>query len=106
MTTTPGTPVPPDELMDHLYADAAKLGESVDEYVIAEHFAAWGYAQAIPEREELAGLLRSLSIHCDHYAASLQGQSPAYANWAQQTRDDAARARAAAERLGGGGSDG
>jgi hypothetical protein len=71
--TTPGAPVPPDELIDTFYFDwyhsipftKAELRNtpgSSCRHDLAKHFAAWGYAQAIPERQELAELLEEAAV--------------------------------------------
>jgi hypothetical protein len=52
-----------------------------------------------PTDAELAALLRELAVTSCHHAAHLQGQR--YTNWAQQTRELSARARAAADQLTG-----
>jgi len=56
--------------------------------------AAWGWEQAIPEREELAGLL-------DELAGALHGYSILHPTHCADVQSQ--RARAAAERLRGGG---
>jgi len=72
-----------------------------DELVIYEMLpsAAWGWEQAIPEREDLATLLMELAKYLEIPDIEL-GIIPS------KNRKLADRARAAAERLRGGGSDG
>jgi len=89
-------PVPPDKLTARWNDEYKRLPYSArfpsgtfSKYV-AHQAAAWGWEQAIPEREELAGLLMELSDEAK--ADGLHALS--------------ARTRAAAERLRGGGSDG
>jgi hypothetical protein len=73
-------------------------GEKFNTRRHADKAAAWGWEQAIPEREELAGLLNEL-LNEIQYGVDV----------CDLTLDSdtlIARARAAAERLRGGGSDG
>jgi len=99
--TKPTPPVPPDELIAEWEDEYGRLPYSASfpcgtaSKYVARQAAAWGRDQAIPEREELAGLLMEadsvIECHVDHH-------DPDYA--VRQLL------RAAAERLRGGGSDG
>jgi hypothetical protein len=96
---TPTAPVPPDELVDQVYVEAANRDEydTIDRYTIAQCFAAWGHAQAMQEREELIKLLTDSANMAESYSAQ---SSPSYGTVALDQH--AKQCRAAAERLGGG----
>jgi len=94
---------PPDELVNRWYEEWVALVDSGVEpgwqrTHIANQAATWGRDQTIPEREELAELIGDLLYEVEH----------AEANCGLLLDDTTltARARAAAERLRGGGSDG
>jgi hypothetical protein len=91
---TPNAPVPPDELMAQWWSEDVPVEPRWSRHM-AMRGAAWGWEQAIPEREELAGLLMEadsvIECHVDHH-------DPDYA--VRQLL------RAAAERLREGGADG
>jgi len=96
--TKPTPPVPPDgtsmtiNLADH-------GGEELATRLIFEA----GYKQAIPEREELAELITSLSVTASElYLWTDPSEVPGSEDFSKLLD----RARAAAERLRGGGSDG
>jgi hypothetical protein len=69
---TPGAPVPPDELYQDLYneyMDKVIVGEECGgrhEFYILRQAAAWGYAQAMQEREEFISLCAEL-LQCLEY---------------------------------------
>jgi hypothetical protein len=95
---TPSAPVPPDDLRARWFMDCAS-GEFFNTMRHADKAAAWGWEQAIPEREDLATLLMELAKYLEIPDIEL-GIIPS------KNRKLADRARAAAERLRGGGSDG
>jgi hypothetical protein len=108
--TDPTPPVPPDELIDHCYKTWVRAVDARPaRFYLAERFAAWGWEQAIPEREELAGLLMELGQEVEEEADALcSGENihPETESHAGNLRELRDRARAAAARLRGGGSDG
>jgi Mn-dependent DtxR family transcriptional regulator len=79
-------------------------GEKFNTRRHADKAAAWGYEQAIPEREELAALLQELAPQVAELANLLARDG--FINHSRGVYGLADRARAAAERLRGGGSDG
>jgi hypothetical protein len=95
---TPGAPVPPDELYQDLYneyMDKVIVGEERGgwhEFYILRQAAAWGYAQAIPERLVLSELLTEL-------AGALHGYSILHPTHCADVQS--AKASAAAKRLRG-----
>ena len=93
---TPGTPVPPDELID-AWSDDYPPPQWNEHREIADKAASWGYTQAIPERAELIRLLTDSANVAESYAAQ---SSPSYGTVALDQH--AKKCRAAAERLGGG----
>jgi hypothetical protein len=105
MTTEHAPPVPPDDLkekwLDEWESDSCPVvpfvcPEPTDmAWFFSDRAAAWGWEQAIPEREELAELIGDLLYEVEH----------AEANCGLLLDDTTltARARAAAERLRGGG---
>jgi hypothetical protein len=109
-TPTPGAPVPPQRLR-HEWIDlsplyrASNAGEPVrigtDWDAAMGKAAAWGHAQAMPEREELIKLLCKSACIADSYRVE-PDPTPDRKTLGHHARD----CRAAAERLRGGGSDG
>jgi hypothetical protein len=115
--TTPGTPVPPDELRSRWINDSAILSPGAtggpmlrigtDWKIVVNKAAAWGYAQAMQEREELA-----IEAYQSGYARGHNDTVEGCYNLAAESEPEAAeeviaelvedRARAAAERLRGG----
>jgi len=99
---TPNAPVPPDKLIEQWRDDYVHLAYSPDvpagDYYPyqAKRAAAWGYAKAIPEREELESAYAD-AISALHYIEQMYGRLYGV-GWD--------RLYAAAERLRGGGSDG
>jgi hypothetical protein len=95
---TPGTPVPPDELIEEWddNAHVKSLHTPTIFKLIVKQAAAWGHAQAMQEREELRELLTELAKYLEIPDMQL-GIIPS------KNRKLATRARAAAERLRGGG---
>jgi len=93
MLPTPGAPVPPRQVLQQCSEDffSDDSGMRSTEFGFRQG-AAWGHAQAIPEREELSRFLYDL--------AEFIGSSPLEGALGME-----ARTRAAAERLGGGSSD-
>jgi hypothetical protein len=94
-------PVPPDALKWQWYQ--RRTGTEFEDMDLA---AAWGWEQAIPERKELVQLMIDLANENDEWQRAnelfLDGGS-IRAGWLADLSD---QARAAAERLRGGGSDG
>ena len=99
--TTPGAPVPPDELKVE-WLSILTPGPVICMDAPLDAAAAWGYAQAMQERQELAVLLRRSIKIAEAWAFEC---SPSTAALNQLDRH-ADQARAAVERLRGGGSDG
>jgi hypothetical protein len=103
-------PVPPGELTARWNDEYKRLPYSASfpsgtfSKYVAHQAAAWGWEQAIPEREELAGLLQELTPQVAELANLLAGDG--FTNDAQSVYELADRARAAAERLRGGDADG
>jgi hypothetical protein len=89
--TTPGVPVPPDELRARWFMDCAS-GENFNTKRHANLAAAWGHAQALQERAELRELLIELAKYLETPDIE-SGIIPS------KNRKLADRARAAAERL-------
>jgi len=112
--TKPRPPVPPRELRAQWINDCPILSPGAtggpmlrigtDWKIVNNKAAAWGWEQAIPEREELAGLLQELTPQVTELANLLAGDG--FTNDAQSVYELADRARAAAERLRGGDADG
>lgn len=106
--TTPGAPVPPDELVDQMYVEAANRGEfdTIDRYTIAQRFAAWGYTRAMQDRQELAELLMAQAAIATQQGRAMETGEPGDMSHAATIYETVDRARAWAERLRGGDRDG
>jgi hypothetical protein len=102
--TTPGAPVPPDEALIAIYQAAYQPAWERGEYYGAHVDGLRAvYAQALPERQELAGLLSQLDDIIRQYGDELiDTGDPGYVE-VFALRD---QTRAWAERLRGGGSNG
>jgi hypothetical protein len=107
-TAEPTPPVPPRRILDQCSLDFFtddSSGMMAIEFGFRQG-ATWGYEQAIPEREELAQLLMELGQEVEEEADALcSGENihPETESHAGDLRELRNRARAAAERLRGGG---
>jgi hypothetical protein len=93
-------PVPPDDLRARWFMDCAS-GEKFNTRRHADKAAAWGWEQAMQEREELAGIIDEL-LQFTHECLMHGDVIPVDEPGEETFSDFLARARAAAERLRGG----
>jgi hypothetical protein len=102
----PVPPAPPSLLVNKILEESQ--GHACPPRYAANQFAAWGWEQAIPEREELAGLLSELADKAKEHAGMVAAESYSdepYSDEAEAIYRLASRAGAAAERLRGGDAD-
>jgi hypothetical protein len=109
LSATPGTLVPPDELIDEWVVTHMRHGPFSKTSInnAAHQAAAWGYQQALSERQELAELLTELADEIMEESRSISDANDSEtAVYVAKLDDLEACARTWAERLMGGNNNG